>query len=375
MNTIPEQISRRFKFWSFFTILTVVLSHSYNLNIRYLQPFTTPNEALTITTFAEYIFANGLFRFTMPLLFAISGYLYAMKDEVPNNIRIKKRVKALLIPFLIWSAVGIIMVYLLEMIPTTKLLISTTHIAMMNEAKPLLHNYQWYDFIIRWLLAPISYQLWFIQVLFFYNIGYPSIKKCVLHKTGKWIFFGIAIFMWLFTLNVFIIEGEGLLFFSLGVWLQKTNFDIQKPKRWLNPMWWGILFLLLNIIKSFLAFRVLNIHDNMLYPIINFMMKFSVFAGLVFAWYSSRSIALYIADRKWFINASIYTFFIYAAHAPLVAIGIDVVLNFLYPMIGYRLGAFILWPAMLILGLMLIGFIIKKVFPSFFRIITGGRGF
>ncbi len=157
MNSIPEFLSKKFKCWSFLTILTVVLAHSYNLNIRYLQPWTTPNEPLTITSFSELFIANGLVRFTMPLLFIISGYLYAFKDDQPNNIRIKKRFKSLLIPYFIWSAAGLALVYSLELFPYTKSLVKATNIAWMNEHQVFLHQYHWYEVIARWIFAPVSY--------------------------------------------------------------------------------------------------------------------------------------------------------------------------------------------------------------------------
>ena len=373
MNTISEFLSKKFKCWSFLTILTVVLAHSYNLNIRYLQPWTTPNEPLTITSFTELFLANGLFRFTMPLLFIISGYLYAFKDDQPNNIRVKKRFKTLLIPYFIWSAVGLALVYTLELFPYTKLLVKATNIAWMNEHQVFLHQYHWYEVIARWIIAPVSYQLWFIWVLFFYNLGYRSILWCVLHPKGKWIFFSIATLLWLTTFGVIIIEGEGLLFFSLGVWIQKNKFDLKVPGKWFNPIWWGLISLILITIKTWLAFKGMPLLGNSIYPILAFLLKLSVFSGLIAAWYGSNTLVTFLMNQKWFTAASNYSFFIYLAHAPLVAIGIDSIFSMLHYTTGYRFISFLLWPFMLIIGFIIIGFIIHKISSQFFSFITGGR--
>jgi hypothetical protein len=36
--------------------------------------------------------------------------------------------------------------------------------------------------------------------------------------------------LWLATFGAGFFEGEGLLFFSFAVWMQKTNFNIETPK-------------------------------------------------------------------------------------------------------------------------------------------------
>ena len=374
MTALPDLISKKFRFWSFVTILTVVLSHSYNLNLRYLQPWTTPNEALTWTSFTEYFFANGFFRFTMPLLFAISGYLYAMKDAQPNKLRIKRRFHTLFIPYLIWSAEGMIMVYILEMFPYTRALISNCHIAQLDNTTMLLHQYKWYFIILRALLAPISYQLWFIWVLFIYNLAYKPICWCVMHSTGKWIFFSIVTLMWLATFGIGIVEGEGLLFFSLGIWLQKNKFNIEVPARWLNPLWWGAVWLILTVGKTWLAFKGTPYLGGNIYPVLAIMMKLSVLTGLVAVWYSSNSLAQYFMKKKWFTSASNYSFFIYGAHAPLVAILIDAVFSMLHYTNHFRLISFILLPAMLVIGFIVIGYILKLIVPKVFAVMTGERG-
>jgi len=101
---IPSFISRKFKFWSFASMVMLVFIHGYNLNLRYLQSATTVSEPLTATTFIQYFLSNGLFRFFIPMLFIISGYLYALQDNKPYKESIIKRLRTLFLPYLIWSA-------------------------------------------------------------------------------------------------------------------------------------------------------------------------------------------------------------------------------------------------------------------------------
>src|SRR3954470_931772 len=100
-------LSQKFRFYSFISISLLLYVHGYNLNDTYLTPFSSVKEPLTYTTFIEYFLANGALRFRIPLLFIISGYIFALQDYKPYPERIKKRFLTLIVPFLIWSAVGL----------------------------------------------------------------------------------------------------------------------------------------------------------------------------------------------------------------------------------------------------------------------------
>ena len=76
-------VSQKFRFYSFVCIALLLFVHGYNLNETYLVSFSLVDERLTLTTFIEYFFANGILRFRIPLLFIISGYIFALQDKEP----------------------------------------------------------------------------------------------------------------------------------------------------------------------------------------------------------------------------------------------------------------------------------------------------
>jgi len=80
---------------------------------------------------------NGVFRFRIPLLFIISGFLYALHDLKPNKQRIKKRFRTLLVSYLVWSAVGILITYLLEILPEGRRMIESSHILQIDDSMEL----------------------------------------------------------------------------------------------------------------------------------------------------------------------------------------------------------------------------------------------
>jgi fucose 4-O-acetylase-like acetyltransferase len=367
-------LSSKFKFWAFVSMVLLVFVHGYNLELRYLQPWTTPEEPLTITTFTQYLLANGLFRFRIPMLFIISGYLYALHDQVPNKQRLGKRLRTLLVPYLIWSAFGILLTYSFELFPYTQKLVIDSHIVQIDNNRMQVHDYHWYEALARWIFFPVSYQLWFIRVLLVYNIAYPLIRWCVMHQHVRWVYFGFATLFWLATAGLVLIEGEGLLFFSLGVWMQKTDFSITVPPRWLQPLSWSIVFISLAILKTMLALKGQSWMGNAVYPTITLLHKLTVVSGLIACWYGLDKVVSWCMSRTWFVWLSSFSFIIYAVHAPLVAILINGMFNLLHYMEGYRMVTFVVLPTVIIAVSVFIGFIGRALAPKFYSLLTGGRG-
>jgi fucose 4-O-acetylase-like acetyltransferase len=372
--TISEFNSRKFKFWSFISMFLLVFVHGYNLHERYMQPWTMPGEPFSFTTFMEYFLANGIFRFRIPMLFIISGFLFALHDARPYGQRTKKRLRTLLLPYLIWSAVGFAFTYFLEIFPYTRDIVSVSNIVRIDDQRALLHDYRWYEMLGRWILIPVPYQLWFIRVLLIYNIAYPAIRWCVTHRIAKWIFFGVAMLMWLGTMGFVLFEGEGLLFFSLGVFLQKTNFNIDVPARWLKPVWWGAVFVLLAAIKTVIAFLGPPVLGNGIFPTLIILHKLVIFSGLIAAWYGCNGLVSWCMQRKWFVWLTAFSFMIYAVHAPLIAYSIEALFDIVNQVPFYRLLSFILLPLIIIAFAIGTGALLRKLWPRFYGVLTGGRG-
>ena len=373
--SVSDFNSKKFRFWSFVSMFLLVFVHGYNLHENYLQPWTIPGETLSFTTFTEYFLANGIFRFRIPMLFIISGFLYALHDYRPYKERTNKRLRTLLLPYLIWSAAGFAFTYALELFPYSREIVTNSHIVQIDDQRMLVHDYNWYEMLVKWILLPIPYQLWFIRVLLIYNVAYPAIRWCIEHRIAKWIFLGIAFLMWLGTMGFVFFEGEGLLFFSLGIWIQKTNFDIDKPNCGLNPLWWGAVFIGLSAIKTLLAFKGQPLLGNAIFPVLIIMHKLVIFSGLIAAWYGCNNLVAWCMQRKWFVWLSAFAFIIYAVHAPLVAFATKAIFAVVSQFQYYRLFTFILLPLIIISVAVMLGALLRKFTPKVYGILTGGRGF
>ena len=373
-TAVTAAVSAKFRFWSFISMVLLVFVHGYNLHERYMQPWTIPGEGLSWTSFTEYFFANGIFRFRIPMLFIISGFLFAMRDDRPYRSRAGKRFRSLFVPYLVWSALGVAFTYGLEIFPWGREIVGGSHVVQISDTRLLVHDYRWYELLGRWLFVPVPYQLWFIRVLFIYNLAYPAIRWCILNRTGRWIFFGFAILIWIGTMGFVIIEGEGLLFFSLGVWIQKSGFNIEHPSGWLKPGIWGILFVSLAAIKTYLALTAASYLGQAIFPVLTLIHKIMVMSGLIACWYGLDPLVRLCMNKQWFIWLSAFSFMIYAMHAPLVAFCIDPILTLLGSMPGSGLLAFVLLPAIIIIICIGSGLLLRSLVPKIYMVLTGGRG-
>jgi fucose 4-O-acetylase-like acetyltransferase len=309
------------------------------------------------------------------MLFIISGYLFALQDHKPYIERVKKRLKTLFVPYLIWSALALILTYALESTVTGTKLVRDAGIVQIDDTRFLLHEHRWYELIIRWTLDPIPYQLWFIRVLLIYNVVYPVIRWFFSETIRRRIFFTIAILMWLGSVNLYFVEGEGLLFFSLGAWLQKSDFSIDTPNRWLNPRLWGFTFLFATVSKTIIAFEGLPFMGDVIYPVLTILYKLSSLSGLIACWYGLDQLVKWLYDRNWFRWISAFSFSIYAMHVPIVDYLTHPAMKLFISLKDSRLIAFFLLSFGVILICVLFGALLRKITPRVYSILTGGRGF
>ena len=366
-------LSQKFKFFSFVSMIFLVYVHGYNLQDTYLQPWSMVQEQMTVTTFVEYLLANGLLRFRIPMLFVISGYLYAFTDQNNYTVKTLKRLRNLGIPYLIWSILALCLTYFLEFIPITKEAIQATGLAMFSDKIVFVSQYNWEGLIGRTFFAPIAFQLWFIRVLLVYNIAYPAIRYCVINYPKTW--FVCMLLFWISTINLFLIEGTGLLFFSLGIWLQKTNFDIEKQPTYLSNTIIIILFISTAFIKTYLAFLGYSFfagHNGLLIGILHKICELTGFIGI---WYGMDKVVRICAKNTLVQYLQPFTFIIYAMHVPILYYVMYIGNAFLANWQYHRIFTFLCIPLVVILFSIICGIILRKIVPTLYGFLTGGRGF
>ncbi len=364
-------LSQKFRFYSFVCIALLLFVHGYNLQETYLTPFSLVTERLTFTTFIEYFLANGALRFRIPMLFIISGYIFALQDNRSYKERIRRRFHSLIIPFLIWSAFGLLVTYAWQQHPLTARAVYDSQLDQMGDNRPY-SEMDWVDILIRWLVAPVSFQLWFIRSLFFYNLLYPFFKWALTKFPKIW--FTIALVGWFSMFNFLFLEAQGIFFFTLGIWIQKTNFPIIKKPKWLSAFLCWLFFIGVSVIKTFMAFELEADNPETTYILVTLHM-ITVFAGILAVWYGADPVVKWFMRRRWFLWSITFSFIIYALHVPLIQYTTRLSFIYFHHLKLYRLGTYILVPALLLLFCIAVGALFRRLFPKAYRVATGGRGF
>lgn len=364
-------LSQKFRFYSFICIALLLFVHGYNLQVTYLEPFSLVKEPLTLTTFTEYFLANGLLRFRLPLLFMISGYIFALQDHKPYGERVRKRFGSLIVPYLIWSAVGLLLTFVWQRFPVTADAVRQAGLDQLGDNRPY-EQIGWAGILRRWLLRPVSFQLWFIRSLFVYNLLYPVIRW-LLEKAAP-VLLLLLFAMWVSFTTLPLLEGQGLFFYSAGIWIYKRNVPIDKRPAWFSYYLSWLLFVGLVVIKTFMAFEM-ETHTFWNKAAFSVLHVASVLAGVVAIWYSGDALVLWAMKRKWFTWATAFSFIIYAFHIPLLPYLTQVCFRYGSHIPNYRILTYLLAPLCVLFICISTGALFRRVFPRAYSVATGGRGF
>lgn len=171
------------------------------------------------------LFSEGLCRVAVPIFFLISGYLFFVRlEEWDKDIwtdKLKKRVRTLLIPYLLWNLIAICF---------SLLILYLKFIILGGDAPDIA---AWYYKIggIRAFWdsgnggAPVNYPLWFLRDLMVFVALSPLVFQYV-KKTG---IVGLIVFYLAYVLNIWIkipgLSAEGLFFFTLGAYFATHRID------------------------------------------------------------------------------------------------------------------------------------------------------
>lgn len=214
------------------------------------------------------IFFNNLCTVAVPFFFFTAVYYFFFNtekfDKDTYKSKIKKRIKTLLVPYVLWIIITIILriLYGLYKMYVLKLSISElpSDCLTIDEITTLSNilSFFWNYFIINenntlnplglssYLAAPINIPLWFLRDLIILTAISPLLYKGIKYLK-KW---GIAILLAAFILNIETLPGihvKGLFFFVFGSYLAVNKLDILdtfKSYKWLIPLSIALLIML-----------------------------------------------------------------------------------------------------------------------------------
>ena len=333
------------------------------LMVLYVHMYYTEGATMPTLLSIEQFVGSGICSVAVPLFYVISGFLFFL--NVPDGLRsiskkMKKRLRTLLIP------------YLLANILTFIFYVSLNLIALKIVAIDRVVNFKVLDVIFEdgfiatlklvFINPPIAFQLWFIRDLLVVIVFSPCIWLLLNTITSRiWkIVFSIVLLL------IFIVGGHNgycgaFVWFTAGGFVAVSKIKVNRRSLSIVPI---ILFWVCYVGLSVLCSQ--NVEKI-------YLCRYIPLVGIPALWYSYDLVIKHIKNKSKNIRKIVgYTFFIYLIHEPLLNIFKKL------PLLVSRseamlIGCYILMPLFFYLFALMLGSIIKRNFPKAYSIYTGGR--
>lgn len=353
--SITPYSSEKIKIISFFSILLVVFLHAYNLGDDTTE---TPLFFGSPLWYFEDAISNGITRIAVPLFFIFSGFLFYLNMDGENVFqnKIKKRFRTLFVPFLFWSLAGIALYFTLQSVPQTAVFFTKEKVVDFSAM-------QWLNKIF---VQPVPYQFWFIRDLMVLVLFSPLLYR-ILRFAGQWWLLLVAI-PWVVVDNGWQNSIEACLFFCCGGFLAVRQPDRINQKTGDKAIVLVLVWLVLIAAKSALLAHYFDA------ALVRIVYKTSILTGVF---------AIWAAYDRWFAgaghsksiisNCCAFTFFIFAAHEPILTIFKKILFVIFGKQENSYLAGYLTAPLLTISGVILLGWLMRKYLRGFYEIITGGR--
>lgn len=316
--------------------------------VVYLHAYI-PMDSENIVSFIQYYFSQEITRTAVPLFFLISGFLFFRNINNFNKSffysKIKRRIQSLLIPYLIFSGLGFIFIYVIQQFITT-------------QSYEQIVNLPLSECLYTLLFQPIGcYQLWFVRDLFILSLLSPCLYYG-LKKMKAWLI-TCLFFLWILGIQ-YAVTIESIFFFTTGAYLGSYQVHFVEYKKQSK---WSFLFLII-----WLTISLFNVHHRDLY----YSHCLGILTGICCIWFLYD---LFYDKFKKYISSWLlsYSFFIYLIHEPLLTIIKNILLAILGKSSNSILIIYIIAPIITITLCIGGGKWLKNKYNKIYLILTGGR--
>lgn len=311
-----KYLSTKLKVLSFLVMILVVFAHAgtYDLHFQNGAAGAYDNWCLFIQNYIS----GGLSRAAPGLFFIISAYLFFFNFTSWNDFgpKIYKRGRTLLVPYLLWSAYGILFLALLQALPQSRPFFNKTPISSYDSTQLL-------DTLF---FHPVPYQFWFLRDLIVLIVLSPLLYLGV--RGLRLLAPLLLLALWIWSPPIPFFTGEDLqapFFFSLGIWLaldaREGMAGIQWGRRygpWLLGLWQALL-----LVKT-----TLDLLPHTSPALLEAGYKANILLGGPAIWFAYDLVYLRWKHgqigvwslRLYGLGLFSYSFFIYAFHEPVLTL-------------------------------------------------------
>ncbi|MBA3014212.1 MAG: acyltransferase [Proteobacteria bacterium] len=356
---IDHDSSRRIKLLRFPPIIGILYIHAYNTTIAFAGVTLGRSDTNAVTNFIRVLISQCLARIAVPIFFLLAGYLFFTYFKWSRQVylhKLRTRFRSLFIPFFLWNLVVLTIVVLSQTLPAVQ--------PYFPEGAPLAatHNaFSYLDAMLGLTRYPIAYHMWFIRDLIFLALLAPVIV--VVLRFAALPFFGVMYLCWVTESWPVIAPGAvGVLFFSGGAFLGIKGKSLFALDRF-GPL---ALFASLPIMVAD------TIWNSAWFNI--YLHRTGLIIEVVATLYATKLVARHEGLSNFIITLGGTSFFVYAAHEPLL--GIVRTLAYQYvPLTGpyTMLLLYLVIPLMVVVALVLLHRGLATICPQALNLITGGR--
>lgn len=293
-----QYLSNKITFFSFWLIILVVLLHSLNIQ------FT---ECSNLICSFQYLLSHKLAQIAVPLFFFISGYLYFLKANFKKKIDLsffinnnKKRVRTILLPYILWSVLWFLLLYTIQLVPF-----------LSNYFGQPLYSMSLNDKLLNLLVYPLNYPFWFLRELMLLCVLSPLLFIGIQYLKYAFIalLFVASLFIssFLSPSDVTLLQSLPVLYFSLGAFFSLNKLSLIDASN---------KFTIFLLILTWFSFNILSVYfDKELTFNSSFLRVFNIIKDLI-GCYTVWSAYDYFNQKRQWKNYSFYqySFFIFAFH-------------------------------------------------------------
>lgn len=308
-------------------------------------------------------FVSGMMgRCAVPLFYVISGYMFFLK--VPDGMtsiygKIKKRVRTLVVPYIIGCLFFVGFGVLMAVLPGVSKYMNSSVMPLFSKPIGEILRSIFYD---AGNGTPCAFQLWFLRDLILIVATSPLWYLCLKHL--KWGFVAVVFVLTYF--DVPHVPFLSLFWFVLGGQLTKVKIEMGEDGRTKVAIFGLCLFLIISIIQLFfpdiIDWGLLRI-PIILLGIIGAWGLYDVVLGKDFS----------LSRHQWLGIACQFTFFIYLFHEPTL----NIVRKLIVVVLGKNefgyMASYLISPWIFTVCAVFAGLLFRKYLPRVYDVCTGGR--
>lgn len=361
---LTKDVSARLSLLRFPLIAGVVLIHSTDMTLHFETAGAGASQGLLFAAYFRQIAAREFSAICVPLFFVMSGYLFFngfMFSGETIKRKLGGRVRTLLAPYLLWSLANLLFYDAVQSIGALSPYLSRTN--------KWVTDYQWADFMMAFVDRgdgfPIAYHFWFVRDLIILVYLSPLLFL-LLKRLSREIALALLI-LWLSALGLFhdmIPSLDAVFFYGLGAAVAIRRSSLA----WIDRHGLKIC-----LVYPFIAVAAAYLQLNQ-DPLTPHLHRVGILLGLMGSWYLGGKALRTETLKHRLLWLSPLSFFVYAAHVPLV----DVIQKGVYlvsrptgsgGIIAIYLGGF----ALTLAATLAMAQGLRKAAPRFYGLLTGGR--